>query len=349
MKKKIFSLLVLLALLCAALPACAQDEYFTAVIDGGTADRVHLRAEPSVKSDSLGLYFTGTEAICRVLDGGEWAEATIGMAHGYMKTEYLSTGAVVPRQPAGRTTADVSLLAEPKADSYATVKFVPAGESLWLRGETSTEWYYVQMGLQQGYIAASALELYEGMGRPEYDEILEQYAAALREGNPEAYWWVSWEGVANGAYGVKLGYTRIDMDEDGIEELIIGETADSANDPGMIYGVFTLDNGFPRVLFEGWSRNAFYFCSDGQLLNEWSNGAAESGWSVIGLENGVPALRYELVYNTQGECGEAQPWYYLTSFSDALSKENSVSEEFAQNLINELQEMRVQPALTAFE
>ena len=80
MKKKILSLLVLLALVCAALPACAQDEYFTAVIDGDTSDRVHLRAEPSTEAKSLGLYFTGTQAVCRVLDGGEWAEAAIGTA-----------------------------------------------------------------------------------------------------------------------------------------------------------------------------------------------------------------------------------------------------------------------------
>ena len=38
MKKKILSLLVLLALVCAALPACAQDEYFTY----GDCDCVHV-------------------------------------------------------------------------------------------------------------------------------------------------------------------------------------------------------------------------------------------------------------------------------------------------------------------
>ena len=349
MKKKILTLLILLALLCAALPACAQGDYFTAVIDGDTSDRVHLRAEPSTEAKSLGLYFTGTEVVCHVLDDGEWAEATIGAARGYMKTEYLSTGVVVPRQPAGRTTAATALLTEPKAGSYATVELVPEGESLWLLGETNTEWYYVQLGLQRGYIAASDLELYEGMGRPEYDEILAQYAAALRDGNPEDYWWVSWEAVSNSAYGVKLGYARVDMDANGIEELVIGETADSENDPGLVYGVFTLDNGFPRLLFEGWTRNAFYLCSDGQALNEWSNSAAESGLSVYGLEDGVPVVRYELVYNAQGECGEAQPWYYITPFNSALSEDNSVSEEFAQELIAALGELRMQLPLTAFE
>ena len=226
---------------------------------------------------------------------------------------------------------------------------VPEGECVWLLGETATKWYYVQLGLQQGYIPESNLELYEGMGRPEYDEILEQYAAALRAGSPEGYWWVNWEGVSNSAYGVKLGYARIDMDGNGIEELVVGETADSGNMPGMVYGVFTLDNGFPRVLFEGWTRNVFYLCSDGQALNKWSNSAADSGWSVYGLEDGVPVLRYELVYNAQGECGEAQPWYYLTPFNDMLSEANSVPEQFAQELIAALQEQRVQLALTAFE
>ncbi len=349
MKKKILSLLVLLALVCAALPACAQDEYFTAVIDGDTSDRVHLRAEPSTDAKSLGLYFTGTQAVCRVLDDGEWAEATIGTARGYVKTDYLSTGVVTPRQPAARTMTATALLTEPKAGSHATVEVVPEGECVWLLGETATKWYYVQLGLQQGYIPENGLELYEGMGRPEYDEILEQYAAALQAGSPEGYWWVNWEGVSNSAYGVKLGYARIDMDGNGIEELVVGETADSGNMPGMVYSVFTLDNGFPRVLFEGWTRNAFYLCSDGQALNEWSNGAADSGWSVYGLEDGVPVLRYELVYNAQGECGEAQPWYYLTPFNDMLSEANSVPEQFAQELIAALQELRVQLALTAFE
>ena len=89
--------------------------------------------------------------------------------------------------------------------------------------------------------------------------------------------------------------------------------------------------------------------ANGPSTGTTDNGAADSGWSVYGLEDGVPVLRYELVYNAQGECGEAQPWYYLTPFNDMLSEANSVPEQFAQELIAALQELRVQLALTAFE
>ena len=323
------------------------------MIDGDTSDRVHLRAEPSTEAKSLGLYFTGTQAVCRVLEGGEWAEATIGTARGYVKTDYLSTGVVTPRQPAARTTTATALLTEPKASSYATVEAVPEGECVWLLGETATKWYYVQLGLQQGYIPESNLELYEGMGRPEYDEILEQYAAALRAGSPEGYWWVNWEGVSNSAYGVKLGYARIDMDGNGIEELVVGETADSGDMPGMVYGVFTLDNGFPRVLFEGWTRNAFYLLlgrAGAQRVEQRRGG--RRGWSVYGLEDGVPVLRYELVYNAQGGCCAARRSRGIISrrsTDDALGGGFRAGAVFAQELIAALQELRVQLALTAFE
>ena len=67
MKKLLAALLALLMMV-----PLAQAETGVRWIDGGNADRVHLRSAPSTKADSLGLYFTGTGAI--VIDyAGDWA------------------------------------------------------------------------------------------------------------------------------------------------------------------------------------------------------------------------------------------------------------------------------------
>ena len=62
MKKTILLGIILLFLCLITLPTdiLAQEETFIGVVDGKTADRVHLRQEPSISAKSLGLYFTGT-------------------------------------------------------------------------------------------------------------------------------------------------------------------------------------------------------------------------------------------------------------------------------------------------
>ena len=347
--KKIFSLLLLAALLCAPLSVLSASDWnwTRAVINAETSDRVHLRAGPSTGYASLGLYFTGTEVEFRAVPGSEWSEVTIGTEHGYMMSRFLTTAAA-PRQPAARINIAAQLRYTPNADSGSGLT-LPAGTYVWLLGETNSRWYYVQAGLECGYIPEDCLTLAEGMSRPGYDEILAQYAAAVRTCSSDGFWWVNGEGIMNYAgYGAELGYTLLDVDGNGVDELIVGERSQSDFSLGMIYNLYTLNNGYPRTAINGWVRNAYYLCADGQFLNEWSNGAGNSGWSVYGLENGQPVFRYGIVFDSEGPCGDDHPWYSVTAADRAPSAANTVSESAASKTIASLEGQILSPQLMPF-
>ena len=65
MKHRSFLILCFLGMCMPIILGMAEPaQNVPAVIDGENADRVHLRAGPSVQSKSLGIYFTGTELLC---------------------------------------------------------------------------------------------------------------------------------------------------------------------------------------------------------------------------------------------------------------------------------------------
>lgn len=151
---KRFACVALGALLLSA--SAAADE---AIIDGKTADRVHLREGRSAASASQGLFFTGTRVLCEAEPVGEWVAVTIGAQTGYMKAEYLlrgSMGSASATQKLGKVRASTFLWQRPEA-SAATLASVSVGDGILLLGETHSGWYYVQANGMYGYIPADAI------------------------------------------------------------------------------------------------------------------------------------------------------------------------------------------------
>lgn len=160
MKKLTALLLTLLALACLSCAAAEGTAFGAATIDGLDADRVHLRAAPSTDAASLGLYFTGTRAVCLSDPAQPWVQVTIGAETGYMMSRYLSMGDVASRQPAAAVSAaaGVNLRRAPslKAELVTTLK---RGTALTVLGETADHWYYVTSGSQAGYVMAQYVTL----------------------------------------------------------------------------------------------------------------------------------------------------------------------------------------------
>ena len=162
-KKGIVSLAALGLLLAWTSLALAQG---TAYVAGGSADRVHLRAECSTQGTSMGLYFTGTPVEVTGDAGNGWSAVVIGTQNGYMMTRYLSgtpvdslmpTGIISPRNAGSR----VNLRGEPIADApvLGTLK---DGAAVRVYGETKGGWYFVDAGGAQGYIKNSLVTLEDG-------------------------------------------------------------------------------------------------------------------------------------------------------------------------------------------
>lgn len=114
-----------------------------------------------------------------------------------------------------------------------------------------------------------------------------------------------------------LGYAFVDMDSNGIAELLIGTDKDEYQQK-FIYDMFTLVDGVPqRVLIS--SERVFYkLCPDHQILHHGSGGAAYnfeviynySGTDLVmtsGIVNAGDDVYYEIVGETENIFDERLP------------------------------------------
>lgn len=167
--------LALMLLICSGMflfPACAL-EYGNeiALVDGLTADRVHLRAAPSTGAASLGLYYSGTETVLLGLDA-DWAHIRIGTEEGYMMRRYLRIDAdprtATDRRPRGEVSPSVGAplrhtpdLTQPAAGTAAY------GTGLIILGETAGHACYVQAGEDRYYLPADQVRITERVAAPD--------------------------------------------------------------------------------------------------------------------------------------------------------------------------------------
>lgn len=143
-----------------------QVQDFPATIDGGNADRVHLRAKPSIQSESLGLYFTGTELSCVSDPTQEWTKVVIGAEEGYVKSEYLRWGDdqenVQSRQPQATIKASgwANMRSAPSKEAQIEIK-LHEDDAVSILGETSDRWSYVKLDNSSGYIMSKFLVVHK--------------------------------------------------------------------------------------------------------------------------------------------------------------------------------------------
>lgn len=74
-----------------------------------------------------------------------------------------------------------------------------------------------------------------------------------------------------------IGYTFMDLNGDGVNELLIGDMHDNRYDfKNTVLSGYTLVDGKVHMIIEGWARNAFYLLDDNSFYNFGSSGAAYS-------------------------------------------------------------------------
>ena len=197
MKHRSFLILCFLGMCMPIILGMAEPaQNVPAVIDGENADRVHLRAGPSVQSKSLGLYFTGTELLCASDPTQEWTKVVVGSQEGYMKSEYLRLGddreSVQSKQPLAAIRAKnwVNLRSAPSKEAPVAGRLYP-GDAVTLLGETSEHWGYVQFGDQCGYVMSQFYGIHEEVQASSDKKELyyDQYLASFPfEGSARAFY-----------------------------------------------------------------------------------------------------------------------------------------------------------------
>ena len=108
----------------------------------------------------------------------------------------------------------------------------------------------------------------------------------------------------------EMGYLIEDLSGDGIAELVVGET------DGPINALFTLVDGEPQLVFEGWSRSSYVYMGGGYFYYYGSNSAAESGQGIFYLTEDATTLECDSFLftglNSEGDfvvyCNESGSW-----------------------------------------
>lgn len=123
----------------------------------------------------------------------------------------------------------------------------------------------------------------------------------------------------------EMGYLIEDLSGDGIPELAVGGLY------GMINALYTLVDGKPELVFEGWYRSSYVYMGDGHFYYYGDNSAAENGQGVFYLTKGGTELECEsFLFTALNRDGDLDVYYNETGSWDPAESEksNMTAEEF---------------------
>ena len=95
----------------------------------------------------------------------------------------------------------------------------------------------------------------------------------------------------------KVGYAILDVNGDGVDELIIGR------DGSYIYELFTIDNGKVRELIKAGYRYSCHLLNDGGLFRFANDGGVYYG-NILYRMNGTNKVEFEKGYYYNGQVGD---------------------------------------------
>lgn len=123
----------------------------------------------------------------------------------------------------------------------------------------------------------------------------------------------------------EMGYLIEDLSGDGIPELAVGGLY------GMTNALYTLVDGKPKLIFEGWYRNSYVYMGDGHFYYYGDNSAAENGQGVFYLTKDGTELECEsFLFTGLNSDGNHVVYYNETGSWDPLESEkpDMTAEEF---------------------
>lgn len=130
--------------------------------------------------------------------------------------------------------------------------------------------------------------------------------------------------------GDTLGYFIEDIDGDGTEELVIGDTW--GEDHTFIYNIYTMSGGELVRVADGWDRNRYYLCENGMIANEGSSGAANSSYAYFAFDGTKLHLVESIIFD--GFKDPENPWFYSTESVYDAEYAEAVSEEQEREILS---------------
>ena len=164
---------------------------------------------------------------------------------------------------------------------------------------------------------------------PDYGAVLDAYYRAVDEG---------WEAEELDEAGLnfmvqwledgrnQLGYALIDVDCDGVCELLIGQVEEPGQ-CGVVFDLYTWDGEAPVLVFQGWDRNVYQLRADGTFFN-WGSGSAFESVQRIYCLDAQSLLFVEGVY-FDARYDEENPWFFTLDDDWDASNDTPLTEEEA--------------------
>ena len=174
---------------------------------------------------------------------------------------------------------------------------------------------------------------------PAYDEIIRKYYEGMASGwsmedfreNDLCY-------LAGYEMGESsLGYCTMDINGDGIEELMIGSVNADA-DTSMFFDLYTMVNGQRSLVISSGERDRYYLCEDHTIANEASGGAMSSSFKYYDFVSGQLQIKENVFLD--GFDHPENPWFYTTT-EDCTDYSIPISEEEGQNIRGKYSHMNI--------
>ena len=144
-------------------------------------------------------------------------------------------------------------------------------------------------------------------GYPQYDEIIsilvensDNLSFDACEKHNVSYAWATPATYING------GFYLIDLDGDGIEEMLLGENGCGAW-AGTIYDIYTIKNGKAVSICSGGHRDRFNLCVGNIIGNDGSGGASNGIYYFYEFINGELVLKKGILFDSDYD--DENPWF----------------------------------------
>lgn len=172
-------------------------------------------------------------------------------------------------------------------------------------------------------------------GKDMYAEVIDKYVTAIEEKwdsnkleeedmSPE----YNAVNVATGGDAIdNIGYTFYDVNNDGIDELLIGEIAEG-DLKGTVYDIYTMVDREPVHVLSGSARDRYYALEGGLIVNESSSGADDSEWQSYDIEPNTANLLPQLGVKMDGYEDKDNPWF--VNYGDEENWESISEEDFTE-------------------
>ena len=136
----------------------------------------------------------------------------------------------------------------------------------------------------------------------------------------------------------KPGYCLIDLDGNGVPELLVGLMTDDAFYSRIIASLFTVENGAPKLVFTSYTRSRYCLSSEGGFIYEGSGGAAYSDYYACNFSEGTLTRAYG-VYSD----GDRGFFYCENGDREGAAKTESIPQEQFSEWFNKLDSRIIDP------